>query len=708
MSAFWQGWILVLTLLCIWPLFRLFQQLRRDNGSADFDHTVGEFDGIEERDAPLSPWVIRSFIAGFAFLGLYLLLMPGIFPGLIRIPSAPLGEKADSSGLAASIEAAAPGEPVTLAGLAQDPAVRNAGQKLFETHCASCHGRTGEGNYSFPSLVDDDWIYGSSDESLIQTMTLGRKYAMPGYADIRSEQDIELVRKYLFSLNPKRRLEATQVELTRGEAVFREAKCGVCHGADGRGYALFGGYNLVDDIWVYGGDVADIRHSITEGRLGVMPAFNHVLDGPQMQAVGAYVRYLGQRKADHLAALDADLVARGEYLASAGDCVSCHSDQGGEAFAGGLPFKTPFGTMYSTNISSSRAFGIGNYSYQDFHRALKKGYARKGFLFPAMPFTSFRNVSDEDIEALWAYLQTRPPVHKPNKPLEMMFPTNIRLGQLGWQLLFMDRTELEYPQHRSEAWQRGKYLVWGLGHCVECHTPRNLIMALKNHEPFRGAIMEGLQAPDITATELYRGGWTVDDLHAFLKEGQSPKGTPFGVMADVVKNSTRHLSDEDVRAIASYLTEGDVNNELDTSVPPVDPAGFPAQDKVGDNAQYQLYIRTCGTCHGPDGRGKDNAPALFDNGILTHSDPKNLIAVSLRGVSPSYMTTETHFQNMSGFQSMLTDGDLAKLLSYVRHHLGGRSDPIPREQVTRIREYLEDKGFDIPVHGHSTAEELPE
>ena len=388
MSAFWQGWILVLTLLCIWPLFRLFQQLRRDNGSADFDHTVGEFDGIEERDAPLSPWVIRSFIAGFAFLGLYLLLMPGIFPGLIRIPSAPLGEKADSSGLAASIEAAAPGEPVTLAGLAQDPAVRNAGQKLFETHCASCHGRTGEGNYSFPSLVDDDWIYGSSDESLIQTMTLGRKYAMPGYADIRSEQDIELVRKYLFSLNPKRRLEATQVELTRGEAVFREAKCGVCHGADGRGYALFGGYNLVDDIWVYGGDVADIRHSITEGRLGVMPAFNHVLDGPQMQAVGAYVRYLGQRKADHLAALDADLVARGEYLASAGDCVSCHSDQGGEAFAGGLPFKTPFGTMYSTNISSSRAFGIGNYSYQDFHRALKKGYARKGFLFPAMPFTS--------------------------------------------------------------------------------------------------------------------------------------------------------------------------------------------------------------------------------------------------------------------------------------------------------------------------------
>ena len=221
--------------------------------------------------------------------------------------------------------------------------------------------------------------------------------------------------------------------------------------------------------------------------------------------------------------------------------------------------------------------------------------------------------------------------------------------------------------------------------------------------------MEGLQAPDITATELYRGGWTAEDVYDFLKKGQSQKGTPFGVMADVVKNSTRYLTDEDAMAIATYLTEGDVNNELDTSVDPVVGPGIPEGDSVADTEEYRLYIRTCGNFHGEDGKGLEGgAPPLLNNGILTHSDPRNLIAVSLRGVSPSYMTPDSSYQNMSGFEGMLMDGDLAKLLSYVRKYLGGQSEPISRELVIRVREYLEDKNFNTPIHGHSTAEEQPE
>ena len=286
---------------------------------------------------------------------------------------------------------------------------------------------------------------------------------MPGYEDILSYEDIENVRKYLFSLNPERPLEATRVELEQGEAVYKSSQCAVCHGADAQGYGLFGGYNLIDDIWVYGGDVSDVRHSITRGRLGVMPAFKERLDPVQITAVVAYVRYLGQQKRDELASFDPQVLARGKYLAAAGDCVSCHTGQGGEPFGGGLPFETPFGAMYSTNISPSRSTGIGDYSYQDFYNALKKGRTKKGFIFPAMPFTSFMHVTDEDIEALWTYLRSLTPVHKANKPLEMIFPTNVRLGQLGWQMLFMDKDELDYPESRSESWRRGKYLTWGAG-----------------------------------------------------------------------------------------------------------------------------------------------------------------------------------------------------------------------------------------------------
>jgi thiosulfate dehydrogenase len=707
--SFWSAWIFLLTLLFIGWLYRLFRQLYRDNETANFDNAVAEFDGIEERDAPLPPWVIKSFIGIFIFLAAYLVLMPGVYRGIISSQEELTPAASDSHKLAATIDALQGDETVSLLDLANDGEIRHAGQNLFETHCGSCHGMDAEGNKSFPNLVDDDWVYGDSDESLLFTLTHGRSYAMPGYENILSYEDIENVRKYLFSLNPERPLEVTRVEIEQGQTVYQQSSCPICHGVDAKGYSLFGGYNLTDNIWVYGGDVSDVRHSITKGHLGEMPAFKDRLDKAEILAVAAYLRLLGQQKKEQLAALDPELLERGKYLAAAGDCVSCHSGQGGEPFGGGLPFATPFGTMYSTNISTSRAFGIGAFSYQHFYNALKKGHTRKGFLFPAMPFTSFQHIDDDDIEALWTYQQSLTPVHKPNQPLKMIFPTNIRLGQLGWQTLFMDKDELEYPQARSESWRRGKYLTWGLGHCTECHTPRNFIMAMKTDEPFQGAIMEGLQAPDITATELYRGDWTVDDLHDFLKNGQSRKGTPFGVMADVVKNSTRYLSDSDVRAIATYLTEGDVNNELDTRIAPVAPQGIPENHSDENNEQYQVYIRTCGNCHGKDGRGVDGGvPPLLNNGILTHSDPRNLIAVSLRGVSPSFMTPDTHFQDMSGFESMLMDGDLAKLLSYVRFHLGGQNEPISREQVKRVREYLEDKHFDTPIHGHSTAEEQPE
>ncbi len=302
-----------------------------------------------------------------------------------------------------------------------------------------------------------------------------------------------------------------------------------------------------------------------------------------------------------------------------------------------------------------------------------------------MPYSSYQYVTDDDTKALWAYMQSLNYVNTRNRNNQMMFPSNIRLGLLGWNIAFLTTDPLEYPANSTESWRRGKYLTMGLGHCSECHTPRNIAQALISDKLFQGNLIDGWIAPDITATELYQDRWSITSLTDFLKQAIQKKALHFGGMAEVVKNSTRYLTRDDVSAIAEYLITGDKYNVLDKSVGQITPPGFgdliPAQVNVQDpnlegsatdplkkeQQLYGLYIQTCGACHGADGKGREGiAPTLLNNGIIMHKDPYDTIAVTIRGLVPNYLEQEIDFMPMSSFNTVLNDADLAQLITFVR------------------------------------------
>ncbi len=258
-------------------------------------------------------------------------------------------------------------------------------------------------------------------------------------------------------------------------------------------------------------------------------------------------------------AVDEAQLKRGEMLFKAADCTACHTDVkgGGSPLAGGRPLATPFGTFFSPNITSDKRDGIGAWSEAEFRRALREGKGRRGeYLFPVFPYPSFTGMTDEDIAALYAYLEAQPAVAQANKPHAVGFPFSWRFLQLGWRLLFFSEGPLQPVAGRSAEWNRGRYLAEAVVHCQECHTPRNLMGGLKKNQGYSGNPQgpDGQKAPNITAdTETGIGKWQADDIATLLKTGQTPDFDFVGSgMADVVKG-TAALSDEDRRAIAVYI-----------------------------------------------------------------------------------------------------------------------------------------------------------
>jgi mono/diheme cytochrome c family protein len=258
-------------------------------------------------------------------------------------------------------------------------------------------------------------------------------------------------------------------------------------------------------------------------------------------------------------AADAAQLQRGETLFKAADCSACHTDVkgGGQPLAGGRPLETPFGTFYSPNITSDKQDGIGAWSEAEFRRALREGKGRHGeYLFPVFPYPSFSGLSDDDIAALYAYLEAQPAVSKPDKPHGVGFPFSWRFLQLGWRLLFFSEGPLKPVQGQAAEWNRGRYLAEAVVHCQECHTPRNLMGGLKKSQAFSGNPQgpDGQKTPNITAdAETGIGKWKLDDIAALLKTGQTPDFDFVGSgMADVVKG-TAALSDDDRHAIAVYI-----------------------------------------------------------------------------------------------------------------------------------------------------------
>lgn len=380
-------------------------------------------------------------------------------------------------------------------------------------------------------------------------------------------------------------------------------------------------------------------------------------------------------------AADEAQVRRGEYLARAADCMACHTAEGGAPFAGGLPIHSPFGTIYGTNITSDKQYGIGSYTPDEFFAAVTEGKRKDGAnLYPAMPYTSYHLIKREDSDAILAYLMTIAPINRPAPETKLSFPFNVRLGLTGWNMLYGKSVQLQPGEAKSPAWQRGQYMVEVLGHCGECHTPRNPIGALQQDKRFTGGLLMGYLAPSLLAQDLAERGWTQPDLTTFLKHGISAQGSMFNEMYPVVHHSTQHLQDADLSAMATYLL-GDQPPKA-RLVEPVPLAQLNDSAKRG----RQQYLNVCAGCHGVEGEGKPHiAVAMQGNTVLRQSDPRNLVKAILDGIAEQQFTGFERMQPMPGFADKLDDQQVTDMVNYLRQAWGGLPGDLSLQQLAELK-----------------------
>lgn len=400
----------------------------------------------------------------------------------------------------------------------------------------------------------------------------------------------------------------------------------------------------------------------------------------------------------HVSAADDAQIERGKYLALAGDCVACHSVPGGKPFAGGLALPTPIGEIIATNITPSKTAGIGGYSLEQFSDALRKGVRADGkHLYPAMPYTSYAKVTDEDIQAMYAYFMNAvAPVDTPAKPTDLPFPFNIRFSMAAWNLLFLDDKVFVPDSSKDAEWNRGAYLVQGLTHCSTCHSPRNLMMAEVSAKPLAGGEVGTWYAPNITSdANSGIGGWEVAELVAYLKTGEAKgKGQAAGPMAEAVDHSLQHLNDADLKAIAVYLktvpAQRDANDpqavyalgkKVD-ELPTIRGVSLPSDGDKMSGAQ--LYDAYCATCHQAQGQGSfdDGLPSLAHNTAVGRSNTNNLVMVILEGVRRGEGGQDIRMQ---GFAQALSDQQVATLASYLTTHFGNPAIKVSASQVKELR-----------------------
>lgn len=380
-------------------------------------------------------------------------------------------------------------------------------------------------------------------------------------------------------------------------------------------------------------------------------------------------------------AADEAQVKRGEYLARAADCMACHTAEGGAPFAGGLPIHSPFGTIYGTNITSDKQYGIGSYTPDEFFAAVTEGKRKDGAnLYPAMPYTSYHLIKREDSDAILAYLMTIAPINRPAPETKLSFPFNVRLGLTGWNMLYGKSVQLQPGEGKSPAWQRGQYMVEVLGHCGECHTPRNPIGALQQDKRFTGGLLMGYLAPSLLAQDLAERGWTQPDLTTFLKHGISAQGSMFNEMYPVVHHSTQHLQDADLSAMATYLL-GDQPPKA-RLVEPVPLAQLNDSAKRG----RQQYLNVCAGCHGVEGEGKPHiAVAMQGNTVLRQSDSRNLVKAILDGIAEQQFTGFERMQPMPGFADKLDDQQVTDMVNYLRQAWGGLPGDLSLQQLAELK-----------------------
>jgi mono/diheme cytochrome c family protein len=409
-------------------------------------------------------------------------------------------------------------------------------------------------------------------------------------------------------------------------------------------------------------------------------ALGQMTMAPAQPAATTPVELLTRRIND--ATPDAAQIARGQYLVAAGDCMSCHLREGGEPFAGGLGLKTPFGLIYSSNITSDRETGIGAWSSDQFYHAMHDGKGVHGEnLYPAFPYPWFRRASRADDDAIFAYLKTTPAVSYTPPQNQLPFPLNIRSMVGGWNLLFLDTHDYQPDPRQSPEWNRGAYLVNGLGHCGACHTPKNTFGADKSAQGLHGGDLDNWVAPDLTSNaRTGLGRWNVEDITEFLRTGRNSRAAAGGAMADVITYSTSLMSDDDRRAIAAYLKSQSASPDIAVSPP----------DAGAMRRGAEIYSDACTSCHLEDGVGQPRLfPPLGEDSVLQQANPAGLEHLILAGVRVGTSPSRPSPLTMPSFAWKLTDEEIADVSTFIRNSWGNHAPPVSASEVGKVRKRLD-------------------
>lgn len=374
---------------------------------------------------------------------------------------------------------------------------------------------------------------------------------------------------------------------------------------------------------------------------------------------------------------NAALVSRGAYLARIGNCAGCHTAPGGAAYAGGVGVVTPFGTVFAPNLTPDAATGLGAWSADDFWRAMHLGRSRDGrLLTPAFPYPNFSAITRDDSDALYAYLRTLPPAARPATPNTLRWPYRLPAAIAAWRALYFRPAVFQPDPRRSPAWNRGAYLVQGLGHCTACHAPRNWLGASTATLTLPGGLIpvQNWYAP---ALAWPAGPEAAQELQALLRDGMSAHRSVLGPMAEVVFGSTQYLQPEDLAAIAAYLQ----------ALPP--PAQARERGRVDNDLLQQgaeVYRKACADCHGAQGQGAPGIyPPLAGNATVTAADPINLLRAINEGGFAPVTAGDPRPYGMPPFAERLSQREIAAVATYVREAWGNHAGGVTELDVLAVR-----------------------
>ncbi|MGH8727982.1 MAG: c-type cytochrome [Burkholderiales bacterium] len=381
-----------------------------------------------------------------------------------------------------------------------------------------------------------------------------------------------------------------------------------------------------------------------------------------------------------------DVYETGKYLAQAGDCLACHTARGGADYAGGLPIPTPFGTLYTPNITPDVETGIGKWSDDDFWRALHEGKGKDGtLLYPAFPYTNYTKVTRADSDAMHAYFMSLDPVRQPNKPHDLRFPYNNRELLIGWRALYFSPGVYEEDPKQSKEWNRGAYLVEGLGHCNACHSTRNILGATTEGDVAGGLIpVQNWYAPALTSSrQTGLGDWEIEDVVDLLKTGVSPRGAVFGPMAAVVHDSLQFMTEADLRAMAVYMKSQRQEGEP-ADLPQIRPTHEQVETMMAGGKE--VYEKHCADCHGNRGQGVPRIyPPLVNNEAITMRYPINAVRMVLVGGFPPSTQGNPRPYGMPPFAQELSDEQVAAVVTYIRQSWGNNAPPVTAAEVAGAR-----------------------